>query len=149
MLSRPIEILLVEDNPGDVRLTQEAFREGNVRNNLWVVTDGEQALAFLRREGRWAGAPRPDIILLDLHLPKKSGREVLSEIKRDDELKTIPVVLLTASEPEENILRACEPQANCYISKPVELDEFFEAVRSIENFWATVVDLPGGSPDGV
>jgi chemotaxis family two-component system response regulator Rcp1 len=146
---RSIEILLVEDNPGDVRLTQEAFKEGKVGNNLYVVADGEQALAFLRREGRYAGAPRPDIILLDLHLPKKSGREVLSEIKQDEDLRTIPVLVLTTSKAEEDILRAYELHANCYISKPVELDEFFEAVRSIENFWLTVVDLPGGSPDGV
>jgi chemotaxis family two-component system response regulator Rcp1 len=147
MLMRPIEILLIEDNPGDVRLTQEAFKEGRVRNNICVAADGEQALAILRRQGRHAAAPRPDIILLDLHLPRKSGPEVLAEIKQDDDLKCIPVVVLTTSKAEEDILRAYELHANCYISKPVELEEFFDAVRSIEEFWLTVVDLPGGSPD--
>jgi len=144
---RPIEILLIEDNPGDVRLTQEAFKEGRVRNHICVAADGEQALAILRRQGRYAAAPRPDIILLDLHLPRKSGPEVLAEIKQDDDLKRIPVVVLTTSKAEEDILRAYDLHANCYISKPVELDEFFEAVRSIEEFWMTVVDLPSGSPD--
>jgi chemotaxis family two-component system response regulator Rcp1 len=139
---RPIELLLVEDNPGDVRLTQEALREGKVRNHLNVVADGVEALAFLRREGQYANAPQPDLILLDLNLPKKSGREVLAEIKEDPALKRIPVVILTVSKAEEDVLKSYNLHANCYITKPVDLDQFLEVVKSIEDFWLTVVVLP-------
>jgi chemotaxis family two-component system response regulator Rcp1 len=139
---RPIELLLVEDNPGDVRLTQEALREGKVRNHLNVVVDGVEALAFLRREGQYANAPQPDLILLDLNLPKKSGREVLAEIKEDPALKRIPVVILTVSKAEEDVLKSYNLHANCYITKPVDLDQFLEVVKSIEDFWLTVVVLP-------
>jgi two-component system, chemotaxis family, response regulator Rcp1 len=141
-LSRPIEVLLVEDNPGDVRLTKEALREGKVRNNLHVAPDGLEALAFLRREGPYEDAVRPDLILLDLNLPRKDGREVLSEIKRDDTLRHIPVVVLTSSQAEQDILRAYDLHANCYVSKPVDLDQFITVVKSIENFWFTIVKLP-------
>ncbi len=139
---RPIEILLVEDNPGDVRLTKEALKEGKVRNHLNVAEDGEQALAFLRREGRYSEAPHPDLILLDLNLPKKNGREVLEEIKEDPELKRIPVVILTVSTAEQDILKSYNLHANCYITKPVSLDQFLSVIKSIENFWLTVVMLP-------
>jgi CheY-like chemotaxis protein len=139
---KPIEILLVEDNPGDVRLTIEGLKEGKVHNNLWVVEDGVEAMAFLRREGRHSDAVRPDLILLDLNLPKKDGREVLSEIKGDDNLKTIPVVILTTSEAEQDILKAYMLHANCYIKKPVDLDQFISVVASIEDFWFTIVKLP-------
>lgn len=139
---RPIEILLVEDNPGDVRLTKEALKEGKVRNNMQVAEDGEEALAFLHRQGRHAQATRPDLILLDLNLPKKSGREVLEEIKADPELKRIPVVVLTISKAEQDILKSYNLHANCYITKPVDLDQFIGVVQSIEDFWLTVVMLP-------
>jgi len=139
---RPIEILLVEDNPGDVRLTIEGLKEGKVRNNLNVARDGVEALAFLRREGEYAEAVRPDLILLDLNLPRKDGREVLTEIKSDPGLKTIPVVVLTTSRAEQDILHSYELQANCYITKPVDLDQFITVVQSIEDFWLTVVTLP-------
>jgi len=139
---RPIEILLVEDNPGDVRLTRESLRESKVRNNLHIATDGVAAIAFLRREGANAGAPRPDLILLDLNLPKKDGREVLAEIKGDPELKTIPVVVLTTSSAEQDVLRSYELQASSYITKPVDLEQFMLVVRSIEDFWLTIVTLP-------
>lgn len=139
---RPIEILLVEDNPGDVRLTVEAFKEGKVRNRLHVVEDGLAALAFLLRTGRHADAPRPDIILLDLNLPGKDGREVLAEIKADPALRRIPVVVLTTSQAEQDILTCYNVNANCYIHKPVSLDAFLRVVRSIEDFWLTVVKLP-------
>jgi chemotaxis family two-component system response regulator Rcp1 len=140
---RPVEILLVEDNPGDVRLTREALREGKIRNNLSVVPDGVEALAFLRREGRYAGSPHPDVILLDLNLPRKSGREVLAEIKSDSQLRRIPVVILTTSADEQDILRAYELHANCYITKPVDFEQFITVIQAIENFWLTVVTLPG------
>ena len=140
---RPVEILLVEDNPGDVRLTQEALKDAKVRNNMYVATDGEGALAFLHREGEHADAPRPDLILLDLNLPKKNGREVLSEIKSDPELMRIPVVILTTSRAEGDILKAYDLNANCYITKPVDLDQFIKVVKSIEDFWLTIVKLPG------
>lgn len=140
---RPVEILLVEDSPGDVRLTREALREGKIRNNLSVVPDGVEALAFLRREGRHAAAPRPDVILLDLNLPRKDGREVLEEIKADERLRRIPVVILTTSADERDILRAYELHANCYITKPVDFEQFIEVVQAIESFWLTVVTLPG------
>ena len=140
--TRPIEILLVEDNPGDVRLTREALKDGKVTNNLSVVRDGEQAMAFLRREGDYAEAPRPDLILLDLNLPRKDGREVLSEIKADQDLRRIPVVILTTSNHEHDILEAYDLNANCYITKPVDLDQFIGVVRSISSFWLTIVKLP-------
>ncbi|AKJ00125.1 response regulator receiver domain-containing protein [Archangium gephyra] len=141
-LGRPIEILLVEDNPGDVRLTIEALKEGKVRNRLSVARDGVEALAFLRREGSHASASRPDLILLDLNLPKKDGREVLAEIKEDSRLRRIPVVVLTTSKAEEDILRTYDLHANCYITKPVDLEQFISVVRSIDDFWLSVVRLP-------
>jgi CheY-like chemotaxis protein len=139
---RPVEILLVEDNPGDVRLTQEALKEGKVYNNLHWAKDGVEALEFLRREGKYATSPRPDIILLDLNLPKKDGREVLGVIKSDDRLKQIPVVVLTTSKAEEDVLRSYELHANCYVQKPVDLEKFIVVVQSIDRFWLTVVTLP-------
>jgi chemotaxis family two-component system response regulator Rcp1 len=139
---RPIELLLVEDNPGDVRLTQEALREGKVCNHLHVAADGVEALAYLRREGQYANARQPDLILLDLNLPKKSGREVLAEIKADPDLRRIPVVILTVSKAEEDVLKSYNLHANCYITKPVDLDQFLGVVKSIEDFWLTVVVLP-------
>lgn len=139
---KPIEILLVEDSPGDVRLVQEALKEGKMNNNISVVRDGVEALAFLRQEDKYAGAPRPDIILLDLNLPKKDGREVLAEIKEDPDLKRIPIVVLTTSEAEQDILKAYNLHANCYITKPVDLDQFITVVKSIEDFWLTIVKLP-------
>ena len=142
MESRPIEVLLVEDNPGDVRLTREALKEGKVRNNLSVAPDGVEALAYLRRQGRYADAKRPDLILLDLNLPRKDGREVLGEIKADPALRTIPVVILTTSEAERDISGAYALHANCYITKPVDLDQFITVVKSIEDFWFTIVKLP-------
>ncbi|MBV9774072.1 MAG: response regulator [Gemmatimonadetes bacterium] len=141
-VSRPIEVLLVEDNPGDVRLTREALREGKVRNNLSVAQDGVEALAYLRREGKYADAVRPDVILLDLNLPRKDGREVLQEIKNEPALRQIPVVILTSSQAEQDICRAYDLHANCYITKPVDLDQFITVVRSIEDFWFTIVKLP-------
>ena len=141
-IGRPVEILLVEDNPGDVRLTQEALKESKVTNNLSVAEDGVEALAFLKREGKYADVPRPDLLLLDLNLPKKDGREVLAEIKTDKDLKRIPVVILTTSAAEEDIMRAYEFSANCYITKPVDLEQFIKVVKAIEEFWLTVVKLP-------
>ena len=137
-----VEILLVEDNPGDIRLTQEALKEGKILNNLSIVTDGVEAMAFLRREGRYGNAPRPELILLDLNLPKKDGREVLAEIKTDPNLKLIPVVVLTSSEAEQDILKSYKLHANCYISKPVDWDQFMEVVKSIEQFWLIIVKRP-------
>ncbi|HEU0036815.1 MAG TPA: response regulator [Kofleriaceae bacterium] len=142
MTGKPIEILLVEDNPGDVRLTEEALREGKVRNNLHVARDGVEAIEFLRRQGKFADAVRPDLVLLDLNLPRKDGREVLAEIKDDAELKTIPVVVLTTSSAETDILRSYSLHANCYITKPVDLEQFVQVVKSIDDFWLTVVRLP-------
>jgi two-component system, chemotaxis family, response regulator Rcp1 len=142
MTVTPIELLLVEDSEPDVRLTIEALHEAKVRNRLWVVKDGVEALEFLRRQGRHADAPRPDLILLDLNLPRKDGRQVLKEIKSDDSLKCIPVVVLTTSKSEEDVLRAYELHANCYITKPVDFNRFMEVVKSIESFWLTVVTLP-------
>jgi len=139
---RPVEILLIEDNPGDVRLTEEAFKEGKVLNRLSVVGDGVEALEFLRRENKYAHAPRPDIIMLDLNLPKKDGREVLAVIKGDEKLRRIPVVVLTTSQAEQDILKVYDLNANCYISKPVDFNTFINVVRSIENFWLTIVMLP-------
>jgi CheY-like chemotaxis protein len=137
-------VLLVEDNPGDVRLTQEVLREGKISNRLSVAIDGVEALAFLRRESAFADAPRPDLILLDLNLPKKDGREVLAEIKDDESLRQIPVVVLTTSKAEEDIIRSYELYANCYITKPVDFEQFITVVRSIENFWLCLVRLPTG-----
>ena len=139
---RPIELLLVEDSEPDVRLTKEALHEAKVRNRLWVVEDGVEAIEFLRRQGRYADAPRPDLILLDLNLPRKDGRQVLKEIKDDGCLKRIPVVILTTSKSEEDVLRAYDLHANCYITKPVDFNRFMEVVKSIEDFWLTVVRLP-------
>ena len=135
-------MLLVEDNPGDVRLTQEALKDGHVLVNLTVASDGVEAMQILRHEGNNAGKPRPDLILLDLNLPKKNGREVLEEIKADDELKRIPVIVMTTSKAEQDIYRAYNLNANCYVTKPVDLDEFLNVVRSIEDFWLTIVTLP-------
>ena len=141
-MGRPIDILMVEDNPHDVRLTMEAFKDAKVSNNLSVASDGEEALKFLRREGEYASSSRPDLILLDLNLPKKYGREVLEEIKRDPDLKRIPVVVLTTSGNEKDILRAYELHVNAYITKPVDLDQFIKIVEAVEDFWLTVVKLP-------
>jgi CheY-like chemotaxis protein len=137
-----IEILLVEDDPGDVLITREAFAENKVRNRLSVVTDGEAALAFLRRHGEFAEAPRPDLILLDLNLPRKPGHEVLAEIKTDPDLQRIPVVVLTTSDAEEDILRSYDLHANAYVTKPVDFDCFLHVVRQIDEFFVTVVKLP-------
>ncbi len=140
--NRPIEILLVEDNPGDARLTEEALKEGKVRNNLHMARDGVEAMAFLRREGAYKDSPRPDLVLLDLNLPRKDGREVLAEMKEHPDLRLIPVVVLTTSEAEQDVLRTYELRANCYITKPVDLEKFITIVRSIEDFWLTIVRLP-------
>ena len=139
-----VNILLVEDNPGDVRLTKEAFKEAKVNNNLHIVSDGVEALDFLRRKGKYIGAPRPDIILLDLNMPKKNGREVLAEIKADPDLMRIPVLVLTISQAEEDILKSYNLHANCYIQKPVDINKFIDVVKSIEGFWLTIVKLPSG-----
>jgi len=139
---RPIEILLVEDNPGDIRLTEEALEDAKVRNNLRVARTGVEAVSFLRREGEHAESPRPDLILLDLNLPEKSGLDVLSEIKGDENLRRIPVVVLTSSAAEEDVLKAYNLNANCYITKPVDLEQFIRVVRSIEDFWFSIVKLP-------
>ena len=141
---KPVEILLVEDNPGDVRLTKEALKDGKMQNNLNIVGDGEEAMAFLKRQGPYAHAPRPDLILLDLNLPKKDGRETLVEIKQEESLKRIPVVILTTSTAEKDILKTYDLHANCYINKPVDFDQFINVVRSIEDFWFTIVKLPRG-----
>jgi chemotaxis family two-component system response regulator Rcp1 len=138
----PIEILLVEDNPGDVRLTIEALNEGRFANIINVAVDGFEAMAFLRREGKYANAPKPDLVLLDLNLPKKNGREVLAEIKTDPNLKCIPVVILTSSQAEKDIVETYNLHANCYITKPVDFEQFIRVVRSIEDFWFAVVRLP-------
>jgi CheY-like chemotaxis protein len=139
---RVVDILLVEDNPGDVRLIVEGLRESTVRHNLHVVHDGVEALEFLRRKGRFVDAVRPDLILLDLNLPRMDGREVLGEVKSDPDLKTIPVVVLTTSRAEQDILQSYQLHANCYVTKPVYLEEFLEVIRSIEEFWLTTVTLP-------
>jgi CheY-like chemotaxis protein len=142
MLTRPVEILLVEDNPGDVRLAIEALREGKVHVNMSVAADGVEAMEFLRRQGKHQDAPRPDLILLDLNMPRMDGREVLAELKADEDLKRIPVVVLTTSKAEEDILKSYNLNANCYITKPVDLDQFIHVVKSIHEFWLTVVKLP-------
>ena len=144
MMVRPIEILLVEDNPGDIRLTKEALKEAKVLNTLTVVQDGVEALTCLRQRGKYADAKRPDLILLDLNLPKKDGREVLAEIKNDEALKFIPVVILTTSQDEQDVLKSYGLHANCYITKPVELEQFISVVKAIEDFWLGIVILPSG-----
>ena len=141
----PIQILLVEDNPGDVRLTREVLKEGRINNTLNVVEDGVEAMAFLRHEGAYADAEQQDLVLLDLNLPKKDGREVLAEMKADPTLRRIPVIILTSSSAELDILGAYDLHANCYITKPVDLDQFTKVVRSIEDFWLSIVKLPGGA----
>ena len=137
----PVEILLVEDNPGDARLTREALRDARVRNNLHVALDGVEGMAFLRRQGKHAAAPKPDLILLDLNLPKKDGREVLEEIKHDDEFRHIPVVILTTSQAEKDIVETYRLRANAYVTKPVDLEQFLTVVKSIEHFWLEIVKL--------
>lgn len=137
-----MQILLVEDNPGDIRLTQEALKESTVGNTLHVVKDGVEAIDFLRKKGRYSASPNPDIILLDLNLPRKDGREVLAEIKADDRLKLIPVIILTTSDAEQDILKSYTLHANCFITKPVDLDQFIFIIRQIETFWFNVVKLP-------
>ena len=144
--NRPIEILLVEDNPGDVRLTLEAFKDGRILNHLSVVRDGVEALAFLRREGLYATALRPDLIVLDLNLPRKDGREVLAEIKSHPEWRRIPIVILTTSAADNDVVRAYDLGANCYIVKPVDFERFMRIIRSIEEFWLRVVKLPSIKP---
>jgi len=141
LAAKPIEILLVEDNPGDVRLTKEALKDARVGNNLHVTMDGVEALAFLRKQGKHASAPRPDLILLDLNLPKKNGREVLEEIKAEDALRHIPVVILTTSQAEQDVVESYRLRANAYVTKPVDLDQFLRAVGSIEQFWLEIVKL--------
>ncbi|HPF17343.1 MAG TPA: response regulator [Thermotogota bacterium] len=140
--SNSIEILLVEDSPGDQRLTREALKEEKINNNLYIVEDGEEALAFLRKEGTFSTVPRPDLILLDLNLPKMNGQEVLEIIKQDEKLKRIPVVILTTSQADEDILKAYNLNANCYITKPVDFDQFSHVVKKIQEFWFTIVRLP-------
>lgn len=138
----PIEILLIEDNPGDVRLTKEALKEGKIRNKLTVVGDGIEAMAYLRKEKKYKNSTRPDLVLLDLNLPKLNGREVLTKIKKDPSLKTIPVVILTTSEADQDIYDSYDRYANCYITKPVDLDQFVKIVKTIEDFWFSIVRLP-------
>ena len=140
--ARAVEILLVEDNPGDVRLTQEALRGAKIRNNLHVAKDGVEAMDFLLQQEQSAGAPRPHLVLLDLNLPRKDGREVLAQMKADSALRRIPVVVLTTSEAEEDILKAYDLNANCYITKPVDFEQFIRVIESIQDFWLTIVKLP-------
>ena len=139
---KPIKILLVEDNPGDADLAREALEESKIKNDLYVVDDGEKAMQFLYRQGEYTSVPRPDLVLLDLNLPKKDGREVLKEIKSDPGLRRIPVVILTISKAEEDVLKSYDLHANCYITKPIDLSQFMKVVRSIEDFWLTIVKLP-------
>jgi chemotaxis family two-component system response regulator Rcp1 len=141
-MGQPIEILLVEDNPADARLVLEGFKDAKVKNKLHVVADGVQAMAFLRREGAYTAVPRPDLVLLDLNLPRKDGREVLSEIKTDPALRRIPVAVLTSSDAEQDIYKSYDLHANCYLTKPLGIDQFNEVIRSIENFWLVTVKLP-------
>lgn len=140
--AKPIIILLVEDNPADVRLTQEALKEGHVLNTLYTVKDGIEAMSFLRREGSYKDMPCPDMIFLDLNLPRKDGREVLKEIKSDETLRRIPVVVLTTSKAEDDIIQTYSDHANCFITKPVDLDQFIEVIKSIKEFWVNIVTLP-------
>ena len=139
---RPVNILLVEDSPGDVRLTKEILADTRMANEIHVVNDGEAAMAFLRRRGEHTDAPRPDLVLLDLNLPRKDGREVLQEMKNDETLRRIPVIVLTTSAAERDVLRSYDLHVNCYITKPIDLDEFITVVRAIEGFWLSVVRLP-------
>jgi two-component system, chemotaxis family, response regulator Rcp1 len=139
---KPVDVLLVEDNPGDVRLTIEVLKEAKIINKLSVATDGVEAMDFLQKKGKFQDAPRPDLILLDLNLPKKDGREVLAEIKTDPDLKRIPVVILTTSQDEQDILKSYNLHANCYITKPVDLTQFIAVVKAVENFWVSIVKLP-------
>lgn len=141
-MGKPVEILLVEDNPGDVRLAREALRDSKIHNVLHVVEDGLQAIEYLRKKGKYRKKSHPDLILLDLNLPKKDGREVLAEIKEDDDLKRIPVVILTISKDEEDIMKTYNLHANCYITKPLDMKQFIKVVNAIENFWFTIVKLP-------
>lgn len=143
----PIEILLVEDNPGDARLAIEALKDSKLRNNLYVAEDGVEAMNYLHKIGKYSEMPRPDLIILDLNLPKKDGREVLGEIKSDNNLKRIPVVILTISKAEEDIIKSYNLHANCYVTKPLDLDQFMKVVKSIEDFWLTIVKLPNGKND--
>ena len=145
-MTSPIEILMAEDSPGDTRLAEEAMKEAKVRNHMHVVPDGVEAMAFLRREGKYADAPHPDLILLDLNMPRKDGREVLAEIKEDPDLRRIPVVILTVSAEEADILKTYDLHANCYVTKPVDFEQFLTVVKSIEAFWLTIVKLP---PNGM
>jgi len=140
--SEPIQILLVEDSPGDIRLTREVLRDARIANELHIVGDGEEAMRFLRRQRAFDGVPRPDLILLDLNLPRKDGREVLAELKEDPDLHLIPVIVLTTSAAEQDVLRSYDLNAACYITKPIDLDEFISVVRSIESFWLSIVRLP-------
>jgi two-component system, chemotaxis family, response regulator Rcp1 len=142
LVNESIDILIVEDNPGDARLIREALNESEVYNNLYIVSDGVEAMGFLRNEGRFSDAPQPDLIILDLNLPRKDGREVLAEIKSDEKLMQIPVVIMTISQAEEDILNTYKLHANCYISKPIDLNEFIRVIKSIEEFWFSVVKLP-------
>ena len=142
-VERMVEILLVEDNPGDLRLTLEIFKDAKIRNRISHVSDGVEAMAYLRQEGKYSDSARPDLILLDLNLPRKDGREVLAEIKSDENLKKIPVVVLTISKSDEDVLKSYNLHANCYITKPVNLDQFIKVVNSIEDFWLSIVKLPG------
>jgi chemotaxis family two-component system response regulator Rcp1 len=141
---KPIDILLVEDNPGDARLAKEALKDSKIRNNLDIVGDGEEAMKYLKKEGKYVRVSRPDLILLDLNLPKKDGREVLKEIKENKDFKRIPVVILSMSKSEADILKTYNLHANCYITKPIDLDQFIKVVKSIEDFWLTIVKLPDG-----
>jgi len=147
-VGKPVEILLVEDNPGDVDLAKAALEDSKVRNALHVVNDGEEAMTFLRRRGKHKDAPRPDLVLLDLNLPKKDGREVLNEIKSDPDLMRIPVVILTISKDEEDILKSYNLHANCFITKPIDLSQFVKVVKAIEDFWLTIVKLPPNGSKG-
>lgn len=142
--NHPIDILLVEDNPGDIRLTREALKDAKVANVLTVVGDGIEALALLHKNGKHATSARPDLIILDLNLPKKDGLELLAEIKSDDELKIIPVIILTTSTSDTDIIKSYDLHANCYIAKPVDLEQFIQVVKSVNDFWLSVVKLPGG-----
>jgi len=143
---QPIEILMVEDNEGDARLARDAMRDSKIKNTMHHVRDGDEAMAFLRKEGKYTDAPRPDLVLLDLNLPRKSGQEVLAEMKADMDLKRIPVVILTVSSDEEDVLKTYNAHANCFITKPLDLAQFIKVVRAIEDFWLTIVKLPDGTP---
>ena len=142
---KPIEILMVEDNEGDARLAIEAMKDSKIKNSMHHVRDGDEAMAFLRKEGKYTDAPHPDLVLLDLNLPRKSGQEVLVEMKADAELKRIPVVILTVSSDEEDVFRTYNAHANCFVTKPLDLNQFIKVVKSIEDFWLTIVKLPDGT----